>query len=99
MCVHRPLGAAAGAQQHGEAPLRGAKLLGLGKLDDQLAALVRDAEQGALQILLDALQPLGALLDAGRVIGSSWKGGSRSRLLRRALQECNARLGLAPSTR
>jgi hypothetical protein len=30
---------------------------------------VRDAEQRALQLLLDALQALGPVLDTGRVVG------------------------------
>jgi hypothetical protein len=37
--------------------------------DDPLAALVADSEQRVFQILLDALEPLGPVLDLGRVVG------------------------------
>jgi hypothetical protein len=38
--------------------------------DDPLTALVGDAEKRALQVLLDALQTLGPVLDADRVVWS-----------------------------
>ena len=38
--------------------------------DDPRAALVRDAEERTLKLLLEALQPLGPVLDGGRVVGS-----------------------------
>jgi hypothetical protein len=34
--------------------------------DDPIAALMRNAEQRVLQVLLDALQALGTVLDLGR---------------------------------
>ena len=67
--------------------------------DDPLAALVRDAEQRALQALLDALQPFGPVLDASRVIGSRRESGVRPGLLRRAFEEGDPRLGLTPHAR
>ena len=67
--------------------------------DDPLAALVRDAEQRALQALLDALQPLGPVLDAGRVVGRGRRERGATRLLRRPLEEGDPGLGLTAHAR